>query len=213
MGFDAIAPWYRFCEQLAFGGRLQKHRLRFLDAARSASHALVLGDGNGRFLEQLALHHPQLPVDAIDLSPVMCKLAAQRLGRHPHDVRFITADARIVPFAPDAYDLIATHFFLDCFPSAELPDLIDRVARHASPNACWIVSEFRKPNGLLRGWHAALWLKVMYFFFQIAAGLQTRTLPDYRRALACNGFVLIAEHASRTKLISSELWRRCPQNS
>ena len=207
MDFDFIAPWYRFFEHLAFGRRLQKHRLFFLSAAQSARHALVLGDGDGRFLEQLALRHPLLSVDALDLSPVMTNLARQRLSGVP-SVHFITGDARTEPLPKSSYDFIATHFFLDCFTNGELNDLIGRLARHAAADARWVVSEFQRPDALLPGWHAALWLKAMYFFFRLTAGLATRTLPNYRPLLTAYGFVLAAEHSSRTQLICSELWHR-----
>ncbi len=207
MDFDSIAPWYRFFEHLAFGGRLQKHRLYFLNAAQSARHALVLGDGDGRFLEQLALSYPSLPVDAIDLSRIMTKLTRRRLSGSKH-VQLITADARTEPLPHRTYDFIATHFFLDCFTNRELNDLLERVAQHAAPEARWIVSEFRRPDALLPCWYAAVWLKAMYFFFRLTAGLQTRTLPDYRPMLTAHGFVLAAEHSSRAQLICSELWHR-----
>ena len=202
MGFDAIAPAYRFFEYAAFRGKLQRHRLRFLAQANTASRALVLGDGDGRFLEQLAAQNPQLTIDAIDASGAMIRLAKKRI----HNAHFLQGDARSVEFPARRYDLIATHFFLDCFSAEDLTALATKIARHAAPEARWLVSEFcQPPDGLFRI-HAALWLRAMYVFFRLVAGLEASRLPPYRETLQAAGFQLADQHRSTSQLICSELW-------
>lgn len=49
--FDGLAPWYFLLEKLSFGNQLQKCRLSQLEELKDATSVLILGDGNGRFLE------------------------------------------------------------------------------------------------------------------------------------------------------------------
>ncbi len=209
MDCDAIAPVYRFAEYLAFGGKLQRHRLRFLEAARAARHGLVLGDGDGRFIEQLSASFPLLQTDVIELSKRMIDLAEHRVSGGntvPSQVHFVRGDARSIPFPKASYDLFATHFFLDCFTPSDLSALVSKIKRHASPNALWIISEFRRPASFWRALHAELWLRVMYFLFRLATGLNIRRLPNHRDILIANGFELLDEETSMAQFIGSELW-------
>ena len=74
----------------------------------------------------------------------------------------IHADALTVPLKPSSYDLIVTHFFLDCFDAPGLERLIDRIQEAAEPGALWLISEFREPR-----WARPL-LTVMYLFFRVS---------------------------------------------
>ena len=58
----------------------------------TAQRALVLGDGNGRFLAELLAANRSVAVDAIDISPMMVELARRRVGETDR-VRFLVADA------------------------------------------------------------------------------------------------------------------------
>src|ERR1041385_77794 len=53
MSFDALAPHYLWMEWLLAGRKLQRCRTAFLDEARAARDILLLGEGNGRFLQAL----------------------------------------------------------------------------------------------------------------------------------------------------------------
>ena len=161
MNCDSIARWYRWLEYGAFGGELQRRRVAFLGEMAPAQTALVLGDGDGRFLAELLRAIPSVQVDAVDASAAMIALARERTGSGR--VRFHCEDARELPFAPGAYNLLVTHFFLDCFSDAELAGLIPRLAAASTAEARWVVSEFTpcrgKPGaGLDRGAVPSLWL-------------------------------------------------------
>ncbi len=213
MGFDLVAPVYQFLEYTAFGSGLQRRRTHFLERVKSSRFALVLGDGDGRFLEELLAANAAVQVDSVDMSRRMTAIARDRLARRfgsacGERVRFIEADARAVRIPRTSYDLVATHFFLDCFTDGELAPLVERIANVSAPGACWIVSEFRQPRAGMAAVHARLWLWAMYTFFRVTAGLKTRQLPDYSSMLRSNGFTLIEQNASRFQLIGSELWRK-----
>jgi hypothetical protein len=51
----------------------------------------------------------------------------------------------------ETYDLIVTHFFLDCFRPDQLGHIIPRFAACATPNANWLIADFQIPaRGLQR---------------------------------------------------------------
>lgn len=199
MNCDSIARAYRWLEYLAFGRALERRRFHFLAEAAGARRALVLGDGDGRFLGRFSAISNAC-IDYVDLSARMLELARKRGGARR--VVYRQADALTLPLAPAEYDLIATHFFLDCLNERDLEALIERAARTAQPGALWLISEFRQPS-----WAAPL-LSVLYLFFRVTTGLTTRRLTDHRPLLAKQGFRLTQEETSRLGLLASELWVR-----
>ena len=205
---DAIAFWYRLLEWAAFGTALQRRREAFLPEMAGASNALVLGDGDGRFLRALLGRAPHLQVDCVETSRAMIALAEKRIAEsNATRVRFHCADARSFPFQPASYDLIVTHFFLDCFSDADVRQLVPRLAKSAKPGARWAVSEFSVPAGGLRRWRARVWIRLLYWCFGWATGLEVRQLPDYRGALQAAGFRLEREEFVSGGLLTSQLWR------
>jgi len=167
--------------------------------ASGATRALILGDGDGRFLARFAARS-EASIDCIDSSARMLELARARAGESR--VRYSCGDALTLSFAPAEYDLIATHFFLDCFDERDLERLIERVAGAAQSDALWLISEFRQPR-----WATPL-LKGLYLFFRVTTGLKTTRLIDHRPLLAKHGFRLKREETSRFGLLASELWLR-----
>ena len=155
----------------------------------------------GDFLKELLRRNSVVRADYVDLSGRMLDLARQKAGAER--VEYQQADARTAEFRQSEYDLIATHFFFDCFDAGELDMLIGRVANAAKPGARWIVSEFcvsTIPARLLVG--------ALYLFFRITTGLKTRQLVDHRPILRAHGFRLTNERHSRGALVVSELWER-----
>ena len=73
--FDLLAPAYQSLEQLAFGGLLHWCRTAHLARLAACRRALVLGDGDGRFLADLLRANPTLEVDSVDISPGISVLA------------------------------------------------------------------------------------------------------------------------------------------
>jgi ubiquinone/menaquinone biosynthesis C-methylase UbiE len=200
---DRIAHAYRWIEYLVFGGELERRRFRYLSDVAGARNVLVLGDGDGRFLERFARENPDAAIDYVDSSSHMLELARNRAGAC--NIRYKLANARTLPLPSGFYDLIVTHFFLDCFDKRDIALLVARLASTAAPGAKWLVSEFRQPQ---RGWRAVwarLWLNAMYAFFGLATGLKTRGLTDHRPLLAKHGFRIECEETTWFGLLASEL--------
>jgi Methyltransferase domain len=209
--FGRIARFYRAMEYLSFGPMLERCRFCFLPAVRGLRRALVLGDGDGRFVARLLMESPNLHADVVDASDTML----ERLGKHVIRVgagnRLTTAcaDARSFQPASSGYDLIATHFFLDCLTEPETDDLIARLRRHLAPCAQWVVSEFQIPEaGRVRAWLARAIITALYVAFRLLTGLTVREIPPWQRLLSRHGFVRKARRGWLGGLLVAELWEQ-----
>jgi SAM-dependent methyltransferase len=210
MNCDPIARWYRPLEYLVFGRALERRRFAYLGLLGEVRSALILGDGDGRFTAEFVRCNPLAQVDSVELSGGMIALAQARLRRlklNSERVRFFQTDARTMHFA-GKYDLIATHFFLDCFTPEELRRLASRVSERCVPGGRWLVSEFSIPAAGVRRIAATALIQVMYLFFLVATGLRVNRLPDYAPVLAANGFRIVSQCSAAGGLLVSELWER-----
>lgn len=203
MNCDAIAPYYAAMEFAVFGRTLERCRFHLLPELASSRQALILGDGDGRFLRKLLRSCPELQADYVDSSEGMLRLARSAVGEAR--VRYSRADVLRDPLPKASYDLVAAHFFFDCFDANQLPHLVERV-RAAAPNARWLVSEFGVPRNRWLCAPARGLIATMYGFFGLTTGLRTRSLVDHRAFLERAGLTRIrsAEHARG--LLVSELW-------
>ena len=195
MNCDRIARWYRWIEYAAFGQALERRREALLKDVGDARRVLALGDGDGRALAALLAAAPHACVDYIDVSVRMLELARARAGTKR--VNYRNEDARTSPLRPAEYDLIITHFFLDCFDETDLEPLIARLADSATPRSRWLISEFRG-NGWL--------VHTLYIFFRVATGLRTRRLVDHHPLLERHGFHRVRHEDAWHGLLASELW-------
>ncbi len=208
-GFDRLARPYRWMEYLTFGPALHRCRTHFLPRLHNVRNALVLGDGDGRFTAQLMGQVPQARVTAIDASSRMlaqlhhhCASHTQRLTTHqaglPETLPPLIAD--------QTYDLVATHFFLDCLTTDEVEQLALSIRPHLSDNALWAVSDFAIPGGVLHR-PAAFVVAALYRAFRILTGLQTQRLPQHTDAFTRSGYRRIEQNKSLGGLLLSELWQ------
>ncbi|MBP3960615.1 class I SAM-dependent methyltransferase [Gemmata sp. G18] len=209
--FDRLAPVYRTLERLTFGGLLHWCRTAHLDHLRGCRRALILGDGDGRFLADLLRANPNVDVDSLDISPGMIALARRRIATIPGAaarVRFVAADARTDALPAIGYDLVVTNFVLDCFRRAELAAVVRRVAASCAADAVWIDGDFRVPR---TGWArpvARLALAGMYAFFRLATRLPAGALIDPAPLLAAEGFGCVSEVERLSGFLSARLWTR-----
>jgi ubiquinone/menaquinone biosynthesis C-methylase UbiE len=206
VNFDPVARLYRWLEYLSFGPWLARCRTAQLPHLTGARSALLLGDGDGRFLLQLLKVNPGLHADVVDSSPSMLTVLKRRVRQYGGDnIRLHLADA--LQWAPIGdYDLIVSHFFLDCFSPHQLEQLFDRVLPHAQPRAQWVVSEFAVPRNPLIAFLARGIIASLYWAFGLLTGLQVRSLPDYAASMSRRGLVLSHERRFLAGLLRSELW-------
>lgn len=204
--FDRLARVYRWMELVTFGPSLRRCRFRFLDQLGGCRAALVLGDGDGRFTARLLAANPTIRVDAVDASQAMLDALLRHAGLHRDRVRTHAADARGWSPGNGTYDLIVTHFFLDCLTTEEVAALAARLRTCATDQTRWLVSEFAVPQ---RGFGRIIARPIvagLYWAFGLLTGLEVRRLPAHRTALLKEGFSLHREHCSAAGLLVSEMW-------
>lgn len=208
--FDLIARPYRWLEYLALGRALERCRLHFLPSLLHQKTALILGDGDGRFLAHLLTANPTLQADAVDTSPTMLQLL-----RHRCEAAAPNAAARLHTHHVNAlafpltrpYDLVATHFFLDCLTQPDLDALVARIAPSLTPGALWLISDFRIPPGGPLRLPAKLIVRTLYLAFRLLTNLRTTRIPNHHAPLAKAGLTRIAHHHSLAGLLTTELWQ------
>jgi ubiquinone/menaquinone biosynthesis C-methylase UbiE len=212
MDCDGVAPYYHLLETLSFGRTLQNARCAFLPAVTAAQRAILVGDGDGRFLARLLQANRTVTVDFVDLSAGMIELAQRRVERmgptFRDRVHFWHQDVtRFVPSTRN-YDLVATHFFLDCFSEQEITQIVSCIASWAAPSAHWLVSDFREaPTRLGRMWtHPNI--RSLYAAFCLTTGSRVSVLPNYPAALADSGWVVRGQRITLGGLLYSSIWQR-----
>jgi ubiquinone/menaquinone biosynthesis C-methylase UbiE len=211
--FGRLARLYRWMEYFSFGPYLAECRNLRLAEITPCQSALVFGDGDGRFLARLAATAAEIQAAAIDASAQMLQQAARRLPGG-NRVRLVQADALVCDPAgfPEApFNLVISHFFLDCFSEQEIAELLDRVRGAVSDNAIWIVSEFAIPRRAPVRQIGALIVRSLYLAFALLTGLKIRRLPDHGRIMREAGWRLEDHTQLLCGLLISERWRFVPE--
>ncbi len=211
MNCDRLARFYSAFEHLAFGACLETYRFAFLGDALAARRALLLGEGDGRFMCELASRNRTVQIDYVEASKGMMEVAKCRLLKaaitSPQRIRLTQADVHSPgPNGNAPYDLVVSHFFFDCFSDEDAARIVGSVRRSCEFGTKWLIADFALPRHGWKRWHAVVWLRIMYGFFRATTGLTTRSLPDHGAAMRAAGFVLRNRRTSMTELIASELW-------
>jgi SAM-dependent methyltransferase len=203
--FDHLARPYRWLEYLTFGPMLERCRFCRIPELTAARRALVLGDGDGRFLARLLAVNPALEADVVDQSPTMLRLLQARAAVGSDRIRIHQADALTFQPAGAAYDLVITHFFLDCFTTEQVRGLVKNLRPHLAPGALWIASEFAIPLGAA-ALPSRMVVSSLYLSFRILTGLRTRALPEHAAVFRENGLKLLSLRTFLAGLLVSERW-------
>ncbi len=204
-------------EYLSFGPMLERCRFHFLPDCARARHALVLGDGDGRFTARLLAANSSVQVDAVDASGAMLRELERRTRHTVPDTlgRLDTSKADLRSFTPvrSGYDLVVSHFFLDCLTDEEVDGLVQRTIPHLTPDAIWLISEFEIPA---KGWRricARAVVRFLYFAFEKMTHLHVRRIPDYATTLSAHGFERRRRGQFLGGLLIAEVWNRASSNA
>ena len=206
--FSSLAPFYRWMEMASFGPFLQRCRCAFINALADRRHALVLGDGDGRFTARLLRANSQIQIEAVDASLAMLDELRRRAIPSANRVRTTCADARYWQPASPPYDLVVTHFFLDCLTTAEVQSLANKMRAAVAPNAQWLISEFASSRRLVWQVHRASTSAHSLLGFRLAHRTQSpRTCPTIELPCAEPASNLLQERRWLGGLLVSELWQ------
>jgi ubiquinone/menaquinone biosynthesis C-methylase UbiE len=213
MSFDLLAPHYRWMEFVLAGNKLQACRTTFLQEVADRKNVLILGEGNGRFLLNCRRALASAHITCVDASSRMLRSARKRLARHglrSREIEFIHIDALRWKPCPNSFDLIVTHFFLDCFSGDQLEQLIRTVAQASTANAEWLLADFQVPDGGWKRVRARIVHVLMYAFFRAATRLPAKALTCPDPFLAANGFALRSRRLSEWGLLHTDRWAKVP---
>ncbi|MEO8481011.1 MAG: class I SAM-dependent methyltransferase [Acidobacteriota bacterium] len=209
-GFDRVAGIYRFLEHLAYGHQLERARFAHLGALRACRNILVVGDGDGRCLEEVLGAAPDAAVTSIDASRGMLAIARRRVDAAGAAARvtFVCADISTMPLPPARYDAVLTMFVLDCFRADEAAAIVRALASTVTASGLWLFADFAEPS---RGWrrlHARLQTRLLYIFFRWQTGIAAHRLPPSEALIAREGFRSAAIEERRAGSIRSVLFSR-----
>ena len=211
MSFDLVARHFQWMEAVVFGDAMQSARVTFLSKLSTVRHALLLGEGDGRFLQELVRSHPSAAIDCVDSSRQMLVLAKSRLPAGTAEsarIKFIRADARSADLPGSQYDLIVTNFFFDCFNRDSIERIVARIGAGSSESACWLLADFQNGGEASASIRDKLLLRVMYLFFRCASQLEAKNLIPAGPYLESIGFTCEERRYQRSGFIKSEFWRR-----
>jgi hypothetical protein len=126
------------------------------------------------------------------------------------DIRLSTTEADIRKFTPAEkdYDLIVSHFFLDCLTDGEVRALAERLTPHMTQNAGWLVSEFAVPE---KGWKrlgARFLTRSLYVAFSVLTQLRVRQIPNYAQAFNDNRLQRTKKAVFLGGVLVAEVWER-----
>lgn len=193
-------------EAAAAGRKLQRCRLAFLDAIPAPRRVLLAGEGHGRFLPECIRRFPEAEIVVVDSSSKMLEIAKSKVGTGR--VEFIHADLLDgLPLHAD-FDLIVTHFFLDCFSEDAVAAIVSNLGKVASSDAQWLLADFQVSSGRFAKIRNQCILWLLYRFFRISCGLEAGSLVAPEPHLAAAGFLLHRRVTYDWGLLKSEWWRR-----
>lgn len=207
--FDRVASSYRWLEYLAFGRTLQRARTAHMAELAGCRDILIVGDGDGRAVAQLAAIASTARIHCIDTSQRMLDTAARRLPAAARDrVTFTCADVRTFDAGHHTWDAVVTLFVLDCFSDDDVRAIVERLHAALRPGGRWLFADFAMPAHGWRRRRARIWIDVLYRFFRWRTGLAVSRLPASEAILAAAGLVPLAVEERQAGMIRSICYER-----
>jgi len=195
-------------EYFSFGPFLWWSRAAYLSQLEHCKRALVLGDGDGRFTARLMRLNSEIEVEAVDVSGIMIDLLRKNVAINSDRLTTHVADLRTwKPVASARYDLIVTHFFLDCLAKDEVAALVAAIKPALERDAVWAVSEFAVPETPFGRLVARPVVAMLYWAFGWLTGMRIKFLPDHQEVLTAAGWSLRAQRGWLKGLLMSQLWQ------
>lgn len=190
---------------------MQRCRMEHLVEIPVPEAILLAGEGHGRFLPACMRRFPEAEITIVDYSAGMLARARANLSREGlplERVRFVHADILAWEGPEGVFDLIVTHFFLDCFTAEQVEVVVARLAAAAKLEATWLLADFRTEEAGLKGLRARWIVGLLYSFFRFFTRIPARKLISPDLALRKSGFILHHEKIREWGLLKSQWWAR-----
>lgn len=202
--YDFVAPFYPLLERLAFGGGLTEARSASVRPVASAERALLIGEGNGRFLAHCLKEKIGGSITVVDASKKMLSLVRSRIHgiKLETKLELIHADfCEWRPSEPD-FDVVVTHFFLDLFRPESQRRIIEKITALSTAKTIWMNVDSR-PVIQSRFHRVIDWLQ--YRFDQLLSGIEADRHYDCAATIKECGWEVQEEQPSCGGTIFSQL--------
>jgi ubiquinone/menaquinone biosynthesis C-methylase UbiE len=171
--FDSVAPFYVLLEKLSFGDELNIARQAFIETVLHAGNALLIGEGNGRFLGDCLRSKTGGAITVLDSSRKMLDLLESRIKGIRHETNLELVCEGILDWRLEntgAFDVVVTHFFLDLFRPIMQRRVIEKITSMANKETSWVIVDYQPSNatGVLS---LINWLQ--YRFDRLLSGVDT----------------------------------------
>ncbi|MES2596181.1 MAG: class I SAM-dependent methyltransferase [Verrucomicrobiota bacterium] len=209
MSFDILAPFYRSMERFTAGRKLQRARTEFLDVIPVPTRILTVGEGHGPFLLECCRRYPEAWIVCVDASKAMMAQAKEALKQNGlNDARVQWVHADLLSWEPPvaSFDLIVTHFFLDCFTHEQMSMLVPRLSKAADRGGSWLMADFQVPAHGWRRLRSKIILAMLYLFFRVATRLSAKSLITPDPLLQAAGWRLQSRAEYEWGLLKSDWW-------
>lgn len=206
-GYDRLAGVYHALERLAFGGSLQRARLAHIDALSACRQVLTLGEGDGRFVTELARRQPRTRILAADASLGMIHKARANLPAGA-SVRMLHTDLRTLAPPPDAFDAVVGLFVFDQFERRTLETVLPALVRGLRPGGLWLHADFAVPGSGWRRWRSLAWLTLLYGAFGMVTDMEARRLVPVGPLLEQAGLERVRRTTWLHEMVEATLYRR-----
>ncbi|NQZ75577.1 MAG: class I SAM-dependent methyltransferase [Ekhidna sp.] len=192
--FDLVAPFYDLLGRIVFGKSLVRAQLAQINEITPGSSVLILGGGTGEMLT----HMGESRIVFVEQSKNMIQRAEQRPT--VATVRFVNIDFLYFQ-ARSKFDYIVCPFFLDCFDTASLTQVVRKCKSMLASSGRLIVADFeyQRVNSFI--------LNAMHAFFSLMANLQSKKLKPLNEIVLSEGFELVEERFLHRNALFSRLYR------
>ena len=202
--FDLIANFYPLLEQIFFRSTLSRSRRFFARRIMEGNEILLVGEGNGRFLLEMAKQTSSASFTVIDSSTRMLAAAARRIATVDRCPRIELIHADILEWRSPAahFDRVVTHFFLDIFTPYSICRVVEKISRLTTEDALWINVDFSSEN---QGLRQKLLMWTQYRFFQVFVGIEASRLFDSLPYIRQGGWQILERRSLESGWISAQL--------
>lgn len=201
MNYSAVAKVYRIIEYVAFGVLLQRVREWCLDFSECAGKVLIVGDGDGRFLEALLEKYPNVEVDYLEPSAGMMEQARARVGNE-YSVNWISEELEEWGGASE-YDMVVAHYVLNAMEPSFREGFQRALVRQTKVGGLVAVSDFSAPST----WVDSVLHCLMQCFFKLAIGQPCWSTERDDSAFRLSDCTLVQEKLWRGGWLYSQIWK------
>ena len=167
---------------------------------------LLLGEGRGKFLQELLAINHCCSVTIVDSSTRMIRYQKSIVTKDNLDrVNFHCVS--IETFSTNQkFDLICSFFFWDCFTVQQINKLVPSCSRLLLTKGLWINSDFIDLMNH-RNYTNYFKIRLLYLFFHLTTGIRAWRVEPFKFFAEENGLRLLKIDETKKNFISTELYQ------